>query len=67
MTSIKGDECPNCGHREWKDVTEEHRVRNHELWMEGLIPDKYHANVQARHHYECENCHRVIGMSAPME
>lgn len=67
MTSIRADECPHCGHREWKDVTEEHRKRNHELWKSGLIPDKYHSHIQDEFQYECLNCGRVANVSSPME
>ncbi|MBS1252820.1 MAG: hypothetical protein MAG451_01862 [Anaerolineales bacterium] len=67
MTLIHGDKCPHCGNREWKDVTEEQRTQTHELWTDGLIPRIYHSNVQSNYHYECQNCHRIRGISSPMQ
>lgn len=67
MELIRGRECPHCGHREWKDITEERRGRNHELWSSGLIPDRYHSNVQGNHYYKCANCDRVLNASSPMK
>lgn len=65
--TLKGDECPRCGNREWKDITEARRNRNQEVWESGLLPDIYHSQIQREHFYECLNCGRVITVSDPMQ